>query len=73
MINLLRIKTMNPTLAETFMIMLILAYVFMGGVFIVSQKRGHTFIASFDKALVWGTCLFVISYGLDTAAFATWA
>jgi hypothetical protein len=64
---------MNPILAETFMAVLILAYVFMGGVFIVSQKQGKTFVESFDKAFIWGGCLFVAGYGLDTVAYVTMA
>jgi hypothetical protein len=64
---------MNPTLVETFMAILILSYALMGGIFIANQKRGHTFIASFNKAFVWGSCLFVIGYSLDTAAYVAWA
>jgi len=64
---------MNPILVETFMAVLVLAYVFMGGVFIVSQKQGKSFVASFDKAFAWGSCLFIFGYGLDTVAYATWS
>jgi steroid 5-alpha reductase family enzyme len=64
---------MNPVSVETFMIVLILAYVFMSGIFIISQRQGQTFIASFDKAIVWGSGFFVIGSCLDTIAYVTWA
>jgi hypothetical protein len=64
---------MNPILVETFMTVLILAYVFMGGVFIFSQKQGHTFVESFDKAFIWGGCSFIAGYGLNTVAYVTMA
>ena len=64
---------MNPILIQTFMAALILAYVFMGGVFVVSQKQGKTFVASFDKAIVWGGCLFVVFCGLNTVVYVAWA
>ncbi len=63
---------MNPISVETFMIVLILACVCMGGVFIVSQRKGQTFIASFDKAILWGSALFVIGSCLDTVAYVAW-
>ena len=63
---------MNSISVETFMIVLILAYVFMSGVFIVSQKQGHTFVASFDKAIVWGGGFFVIGSCLNTVANVAW-
>lgn len=50
---------MNHTFIETLMVTLIVACMFMGGVFIVNQKRGQSFLASFDKAMVWGSGLFV--------------
>jgi len=64
---------MNPALVETFMAVLILAYVFMGAVFVSRQNKGHTFVASFDKAFAWGSCLFVVAYSLDTVAYAAFA
>jgi hypothetical protein len=65
----LRSAKMNPLLAETFMVMLILAYAIMAGVFVSSHKKGHTFVASFDKAFVWGGALFIIGYSLDSVAY----
>jgi hypothetical protein len=44
----------------------------MGGVFVVSQRQGQTFIASFDKAIVWGGAFFVIGSCLDTVAHVAW-
>lgn len=64
---------MSPISVETFMIILILAYVFMGGIFMVSQRQGQSFVASFDKAMVWGSGVFVIGSCLDTAAYVAWA
>lgn len=64
---------MNPLIVETFMILLILAYVFMGVVFITSHKQGKSFVASFDKAFLWGSCAFIIGYGLDSAAYVALA
>jgi hypothetical protein len=54
------------------MIVLILAYVLMCGIFIVSQRQGQNFIASFDKALVWGGGFFIIGSCLDTVAYVAW-
>jgi hypothetical protein len=51
------------------MIMLILAYLFMGVVFIASQRQGQAFIASVDKAFVWGSYFFVIGCCLNTVAY----
>jgi preprotein translocase subunit YajC len=56
-------------LVETLMTMLILACIFMGVVFIISQRQGKSFIASFDKAIVWGSGLFVIGGFLSTVAY----
>lgn len=64
---------MNPKNVETFMAFLILAYVFMGVVFVAHQKQGKNFVASFDKAFIWGGCLFVIGYGVDTVAYVAMA
>jgi hypothetical protein len=64
---------MNPKLFDTSMALLILAYVFMGVVFIASQKQGENFVASFDKAFIWGGCLFVIGCGIDTVAYVAMA
>ncbi len=60
---------MNHALVETLMDTLILACVFMGAVFIISQRQGQTFIASFDKAIVWGSGIFVIGGFLSTIAY----
>lgn len=46
----------------------VLAYVFMGIVFIVYQKRGQSFIASFDKAVVWAIGFFVVGSTLTAIA-----
>lgn len=60
---------MNHTLVETLMTTLILACIFMGAAFIFFQKQGQSFIASFDKAIVWGLGLFVIGSSLSTVTF----
>jgi hypothetical protein len=60
---------MNHALIEMLMATLILACIFMGVVFIISQRQGLTFIASFDKAIVWGGSLFVIGGVLSTVAY----
>jgi hypothetical protein len=64
---------MNPKNVETFMTLLILAYVFMGVVFVTHQKQGRNFVASFDKAFIWGGCLFLVGYGVDTVAYVAMA
>jgi hypothetical protein len=63
---------MNPISVETFMFVLILAYVLMCGIFILRQRQGHTFIASFDKAIVWGGGFFIIGSCLNTVASVAW-
>lgn len=60
---------MNHTLVEMLMATLILACVFMSGVFIISQRQGKTFIASFDTAIVWGSSLFLVGGCLSTIAY----
>lgn len=60
---------MNYSLIEILMTVLILACVFMGAVFIAHQKKGQTFIESFDKAVAWGSGLFVIGGCLGTVAY----
>ena len=60
---------MNPKYVETFMALLILAYIFMGVIFIAHQKQGKSFLESFDKAFIWGGILFVIGYGIDAVAY----
>ena len=62
---------MNPISAETFGLMLILAYVFMCAIFLINQKQGKNFVDSFDKAFLWGGCMFIIGYGLDTVTYVT--
>jgi hypothetical protein len=64
---------MNSTLIETVMVLIVLAYIFMAGIFFVNQQQGQSFIASFDKALAWGSMVFLIGCGLDTAAYVAWA
>ena len=60
---------MYHILLAPFMTVLILAYIIMGVVFIASQRQGKTFIASVDKAFVWGSCFFVIGCCLNTIAY----
>ena len=60
---------MNHSLIETVMAALIFGYVFMGAVFFTHQRQGQSFIASFDKAMVWGGGLFVVGCCLSTAAY----
>ncbi len=62
-------RKMNPVLVEIFMFAIIMAYVFMGGIFVFSQKQGKNFIASFDMAVVWGMGAFVTGCCLDTVAY----
>ncbi len=62
---------MNPISIETFGLMLILAYMLMCAVFMLCQKKGKSFVDSFDKAFLWGSCLFVIGYSLDTVTYLT--
>jgi hypothetical protein len=62
-------QKMHFTLSEAFLAALIVAYIFSGGVFIVSQKQGHTFIASFDKSVGLGCLLFFFGCCLDTVVF----
>ena len=64
---------MNPISFETFGLMLIFAYALMCMIFLFSQNKGKNFVDSFDKALLWGGCLFLIGYSLDTVAFVTMA
>ncbi len=71
--NHLRSENMSPISIETFGLVLILAYVLMCAVFILSQKEGKNFVDSFDKAFLWGCCLFIIGYGLDTVTYVTMA
>ena len=60
---------MNPFLVETFLAILVLVYVFMGGVFIFNQKHGKTFADSLDKAILWGSYLFFIGCGMNTVVY----
>lgn len=62
-------------LAETLMAMLILAYVAMLFAFIFHQKKGLSFIASFDKSLGYACILFLVGYGVTASAYvaAAWA
>ena len=60
---------MHHTLIEMLMTLLIMACAFMSAVFIAHQKQGQTFIASFDKAIAYGSYLFVIGCCLSTATY----
>lgn len=60
---------MNPIAIETFGIFLILAYAVMCLLFLLQQRQGKGFVESFDKALMWGGGLFILSYSLNTAAY----
>ena len=62
---------MNPLLVETFMSMLILAYIAMAVTFVFQQKKGKTFLESFDKALASGCVLFLVGYGVNASAYVT--
>lgn len=62
---------MNPIAIETFGLMLIMAYVLMCVIFLLCQKKGKSFVDSFDKAFLWGSSLFIIGYGLDTVTYLT--
>jgi hypothetical protein len=64
---------MNPKWVESFMALLILAYVFMGLVFIAHQKQGKSFVASFDKAFIWGVWLFAIGNGINAVTYVAMA
>jgi hypothetical protein len=61
---------MSLTSFEVFGLVLILAYVVMCTIFLIYQKHGKSF---FDKAFLWGGCLFMISYGLGMVAYAKMA
>lgn len=64
---------MNPISVETFGLMLVLAYAIMCAIFMFCQKQGKNFVDSFDKAFLWGSCLFIIGYGLNTVSYVTMA
>lgn len=51
---------MNHTPAEMITTALILASIFMSVAYISYRRQGKTFVAAFDKSLIWGTGLFVI-------------
>ena len=57
---------MNHSMTEIIMFALIASYIFTSVVFIAYQLKGKNFIASFDKAVVWGSSLFVAGTSLGT-------
>jgi len=57
---------------EAILLELIMAYALMSGIFIISQGRGQTFMASFDTAVKWGSGLFIIGYCLNIVVYAVW-
>ncbi len=63
---------MNPMSIEASLCALILTYAFMSCIFMIAQRQGLNFVASFDKAFVWGSCLFVAGYSLDTVVYVAW-
>ena len=60
---------MNPVLVETFMSILILAYLVMLGAFFYHQNKGKSFVDSFDKAFESGCILFFVGYGVNASAY----
>lgn len=61
---------MHFTLTETLMITLIAASVIMFLSYLIFRKKGHTFIAAFDRAGIWGVAIFIIGSFSDAFAFA---
>jgi hypothetical protein len=51
-------------LVNAILIVFILTYVYSAFTFMMKQKLGDSFIASFDKAMVSGGCFFVLGSGL---------
>lgn len=60
---------MNHTIVEMLMTILILVSLLMGGIFIAYQRKGLTFVASFDRAIMWGSGLFAIGSFLSTFVY----
>lgn len=63
---------MNNLLVHTLLVVFILAYAFSGGIFIILQRQGLSFITSFDKALARGSILLVCGSCLDVIAYGAW-
>ncbi len=64
---------MNPISSEILGLVIILAYIVLCSVFILSPKQGWNFMDTVDKAFMWGSCISIIGYSLDTAAYVTMA
>ena len=60
---------MNPFSVDTFLTLLILANAFMGLMFIIHQRQGKSFVASFNKSTIWEAYLFTIGYFVDSIIF----
>ncbi len=60
---------MHLTIVEMLIAALILASVIMCCVFIISQKKGKTFIVSLDNSIVWGGVVFVVECCFEAVAY----
>ena len=55
---------MNTSLVSAILIVFILAYLFTAFNFMMKQKQGASFVASFDEAIQRGAVLFILGSGL---------
>lgn len=62
---------MDPFLVGTVMRALILTYLLVGVVFIACRRQGEATLASFDNAVAFGCCAFIIGYGMDSIAYVS--
>ena len=58
---------MEFTLINAILFSVVVAYVLSAWDFMRAQKKGASFIASFDRALIRGGCLFLLSSGMAFA------
>lgn len=64
---------MDPISAETLGLMIFVAYIVICSIFILSPKQARSFMDSFDKTFLWGICISIIGYSLDTVAYVAMA
>lgn len=62
---------MNTSLVSAILTVFILAYVFSAWIFMLKQKQGASFIASFDKAIQRGAVFFILGSGLSFIALVS--
>jgi hypothetical protein len=60
---------METLFIQTFMVVLVMVYTFMGGIFCISQKQGKSFVASFDRAFALGSGLFLYGSSLNVIIY----